>query len=92
MPLCPVVACARLSEDKVVRPEDLAIGSGSYGIHGAWLEVDEHGPGHVLAAGRLIVVDVNAFQLQVGVARVSAGRVDAMLVRDDLPELKHQHA
>ena len=36
----------------------------------------------------LIVVDVDAFELQIGVAVVGAGRVDTVLVRDHLPELK----
>ena len=38
--------------------------------------------------GGLIVVDVDPLELQVGVAVVRAGRVDAMLVRDHLPELE----
>ena len=36
----------------------------------------------------LIVVDIDALELQIGVAVVGAGRVDTVLVRDHLPELK----
>ena len=36
----------------------------------------------------LIVVDIDALKLQIGVAVVGAGRVDTVLVRDHLPELK----
>ena len=37
--------------------------------------------------GGLIVVDIDALQLQVRVAVVAAGWVNAMLVGDHLPEL-----
>ena len=36
----------------------------------------------------LCVVNVAAFQLQIGVTMVTTGRVDAVFVGDDLPELK----
>ena len=88
MSLGPVISGSRLSKNKVVGSENLSIRSGSDRVHGARLQVDQHGPGHVLAARGLIVVDVDALQLKVGVAVVGAGGVDAVLVRDDLPELK----
>ena len=59
----PVVAGARLSEDEVVGSEDLAVGSGPDGVHGAGLQIDEDSAGHVLAARGLGVVDVDALQL-----------------------------
>jgi hypothetical protein len=61
--LGPVVASARLSKDEVVGAEDLAVGSRANRVHGAGLQVDEDSPGNVLAAGGLIVVDVDALQL-----------------------------
>ena len=42
---------------------------------------------NVVAAGRLVVVDVDALELEVRVAVVRARGVDAVLVGDDLPEL-----
>lgn len=42
---------------------------------------------YLLATGRLIVVNVDPFQLQVMVPAVSACWVDAVLIADDLPEL-----
>ena len=38
----------------------------------------------------LIVVDIDALELQIRVAVVGAGRVDTVLVRDHLPELKSE--
>eukprot|EP00962_Isochrysis_galbana_P009216 scaffold2575_cov101-Isochrysis_galbana.AAC.1 len=84
--LGPVVAGARLAEDKVVRAEDLAKGARADRVHGARLEVHQDGAGHVAAARRLVVVHVDALQLEVRVAVVGAGGVDAMLIRDNLPE------
>ena len=40
--LGPVVAGATLSEDEVVRAEDLTIGAASHRVHCAWLEVHQH--------------------------------------------------
>ena len=88
MTLGPVVSSSRLSEDEVVGPEDLAVGPGSDGVHGAGLEVDKDSSWDVLAAGGFVVVNVDAFKLEVGVSVVSTGRVDAMLVGNDFPELE----
>jgi hypothetical protein len=86
--LGPVVAGAGLSEDEVVGAEDGADGSGAERVHGAGLEVHEHGAGHVAAAGGLVVVDVDPLELlRLRGARVVAGGVDAMLAADHLPEL-----
>ncbi len=88
MSFSPVVASSWLSKYKVVWPEDLSVGSRADRVHGAWLQVNEDSPGHILAARGLIVVDIDALQLQVWVAVVGARGVNAVLVRDDLPELK----
>ena len=89
MPLGPVVAGPGLPEHEVVGAEDLTEGAGPHAVHGAGLEVHQHGAGHVLAAARLVVVDVDPLELEVRVAMVGAGGVDAVLVRDDLPELQN---
>ena len=51
------------------------------------LQVHQDRAGDVAAAGGLVEVHVDALQLQVGVAVVRAGRVNAVLIGDDLPEL-----
>ncbi len=87
MPLGPVVARPALAEDEVVGPENLAVRARPDGVQSAGLEVDEHDPRDVAAALCLVVVDVDALDLELGVAVVLAPRVDAVLVRDYLPEL-----
>jgi hypothetical protein len=48
--LGPVVASARLAENKVVWAEDLSEGAGAHRVHGAGLQVHQDSAGHVLAA------------------------------------------
>ena len=83
----PVVAGAWLSEHEVVRSEELTEGPAADRVHGAGLEVDQDCPRHVFAISGLVVVDVDALQLEVTVAVVRAGGVDAMLVTYHFPEL-----
>merc|ERR1712036_140371 len=85
--LGPVVTGTGLAEDEVVGAEELTEGSSTDGVHGAGLEIHEDGAGDVTATGSLVVVDVDALKLEVGVAVVGAGGVNAVLVRDDFPEL-----
>ena len=51
-------------------------------------QVYQHGPRNVLAPRGLVVVHVNPLQLQVRVAIVLAIGLNAMFVRDHLPELR----
>jgi proteasome assembly chaperone (PAC2) family protein len=83
----PVVTSTSLTEDEVVGSEELTEGTSTDGVHGSGLEVHQHRAGHLAAASRLVVLDVDALQLQVAVTARGAGRVDAVLVRDHLPEL-----
>ncbi|KYN30106.1 hypothetical protein ALC57_00438 [Trachymyrmex cornetzi] len=87
MALGPVIASAALTEHKVVRSEDLAKRSRTYGIHSAGFQIDKDGTRYVFTAGRLIVVDVNSFKLEIRVTVVGASRVNAMLVTYDFPKL-----
>uniref|UniRef100_A0A1I8I891 EF-hand domain-containing protein n=1 Tax=Macrostomum lignano TaxID=282301 RepID=A0A1I8I891_9PLAT len=68
--LGPVVAGAALSEHEVVRPEQVSERAGPDTVHGARLQVHQHGPRDVLASAGLIIVHVDALQLQV---RVTVG-------------------
>merc|ERR1712018_33574 len=85
--LGPVVSSTRLSEDEVVRSEDLSERSGSNGVHGTGLQINKDSSGNVLSTGGLVVVDIDPLQLEIGVSVVGSGGVNTMLIRDDLPEL-----
>jgi hypothetical protein len=84
--LCPIVTSTSLAEHEVVRAEELTEWAGTNRVHGTRLEVHKDGTRHVAATGGLIVVHVDAFQLEVGVTVVCTGRVDAVLIGDHLPE------
>lgn len=75
------------TENKVVRTEDLAVGAGADGVHGARLEVDENSTWNVFATRCLVVVDIDALELQIRITVVATRRVNAVLIRDHLPEL-----
>ncbi|EPY39693.1 hypothetical protein AGDE_04235 [Angomonas deanei] len=85
--LGPVVTGTGLSKDEVVGAEELAIGTGADGVHRAGLEVDQDRAGHVAAASGLVKVHVDALQLKIGVTLVGTSGINAMLVRNYLPEL-----
>lgn len=83
----PVVARTALAEYKVVRAEEVAERAGADIVHGARLEVDEHGAGHVLVCANFVIVNVDALQLEVGRALVDTITLDPVLLRDNFPEL-----
>jgi hypothetical protein len=84
--LGPVVTGTGLSEDEVVWSEELTERSSSDGVHGSWLEIHEDGSWDVSSSGGLVVVDVDSLELEIGVTVVGTGRVNTVLVGDDLPE------
>lgn len=85
--LCPVVTGAALTEDEVVGTEEVAEGTRADGVHGSRLEINEDGTRDILVRADFVVVDVDALELEVVVALIETIRLDAVLIRDDLPEL-----
>jgi hypothetical protein len=85
--LGPVVTGTGLTEDEVVGSEELTEGTSTDGVHGAGLEVHKDSAGDVTATGSLVVVNVDALELEVRVSMVRASWVNTMLIRDDFPEL-----
>ena len=85
--LGPVVTGAGLPEDEVIGPEYLTEGAGPDRIHCAGFQIHEDGTWNVPSATGLIVVDIDALELEFGVTAVVAGVVDAVLAADDFPEL-----
>jgi hypothetical protein len=86
--LGPVVTCTSLAEHEVVGPEELTERAGADGVHGTRLQIHHDGTGNVTATSRLVEIDVDALELEVGVAMVGTGGVNAVLIGDDFPELQ----
>jgi len=80
MSLGPVVTGTGLSEHEVIGTEELTERSSADGVHGTGLEIHEDGTGDVTATSSLVVVDVDALELEVGVSVVGTGRVNSVLV------------
>ena len=85
--LRPVVTGTALTEDEVVGTEEVAEGARADGVHGTGLQINEDCTGHVLVRADLVVVDIDSLELKIVVALVQSIRLNAVLVRDDLPEL-----
>ena len=85
--LGPVVAGTGLTEDEVVGAEDLAVGTSTNGVHSTGFEIHEDGAGDVAAASSFVEVDVDALELEIGVALVSTSWIYAVFIRNDFPEL-----
>ena len=86
MSLGPVVTGTGLSEDEVVWSEELTERSSSDGVHGSWLKIHEDGSWDISSTGGFVVVDVDSLELEIRVTVVGSGRVNTVLVGDDLPE------
>lgn len=83
----PVITCPGLPEDEVIWAEDLTERPGANAVHGSRLEIHEHSAWNESSAAGLIVVYVDALELQIGVAVVATGGVDAVFGADYFPEL-----
>ena len=86
MTLGPVVTGTGLSEDEVIWSEELTEWSGSDGVHGSWLKIHEDGSWDVSSTGGFVIVDVDSLELEIRVTVIGTGRVNTVLVGDDLPE------
>jgi proteasome assembly chaperone (PAC2) family protein len=82
----PIVSGSGLSENEVVGSEKLTERSSSNGVHGSGFQVHKDGSGDVSSSGSLIVINVDSFELEVGVSVVGSGGVNSVFVRDDFPE------
>ena len=86
MSLGPVVTGTGLSENEVIGSEELTDRSSADGVHGTGLKIHEDGAGDVAATGGFVVVDVDSLELEIGVTVIGTGRVNTVLVGNDLPE------
>lgn len=87
MTLSPVVSGTRLTENEIVRPENLTVGSRSNAVHGTGFKIHENSPGNKPTTTGFVVVDIDPLKLKLGVSLVPSGGIDAMLGTDNLPEL-----
>ena len=65
MALSPVVSSSGLTEDEVVRSEELTEGSSSDRVHSTGLQVHEDGSGYISTTGGFVIVDVDSLELEI---------------------------
>merc|ERR1712187_320416 len=75
------------TENKVIRAEKLTERSRADRVHGTGLEIHQNRAGHVTTTSGFVVVHVDALKLKIRVTFVGPGRVNAVLIGDDFPEL-----
>jgi len=80
MTLGPVVTGTTLAEHKVIRSEELTIGSSSNRVHGSRFQVHQHSSGDITASSGFIEIDIDPFQLQIRVTGVGSGGVNTMFI------------
>ena len=73
-----IVTCARLAEYKVIWAEKLAERPSADAVHGAGLQVHQHGAWDVAPSSRFVEVRADALQLEVGIAVIRSSRVDSV--------------
>lgn len=88
MPFSPVVSRTGLPKHKVIRPKDLPIRPRSDGVHRPRLKVHQHRPRNEATATRLVVVDIDALQMQRRVAGVPSSGINPVLRAHNFPELR----
>ena len=84
--LSPVVASARLAEDKVVGSEELTEGTSANRVHCAGFKINQDSTGNIAAASGLIVVNVDTLDLEFRIAAILTRGINTMLIRNDFPE------
>jgi len=84
--LGPVVTGTSLTEDEVVRSEELTERSSSDGVHRSWFEIHEDSSWDESTTGSFVIVDVDSLKLEVRVTVVGTSWVDTVLIGDNFPE------
>ncbi|KYN43709.1 hypothetical protein ALC56_01971 [Trachymyrmex septentrionalis] len=87
MTLGPVVAGPRLTKHKVVWSKYLSKGPGTHRVHCAGFEIYQNRTRYIFWTGGFIVINVDPFQLKIGISVIGARRIDAMFIRNHLPKL-----
>jgi hypothetical protein len=85
--LGPVVSGSSLSKHEVIGPEDLAVWPRPHTIHGSRLQVHEYCTRHISPTACLIVIHIDALELQVRDTLVRSCGIDTMLFAYYLPKL-----
>jgi len=82
----PVITSSSLSEYEVIWSEKLTEWSGSDRVHGTRFEIHENSSWYESTSSSFIKIDINSFELKIGVTVIGTGRIDSVFIRDDFPE------
>ncbi|MFS7945413.1 hypothetical protein Hanom_Chr06g00524001 [Helianthus anomalus] len=83
----PIITGTGLPKHNVIRPEDLAIRSGSEIVQRSWLQIHKHGAWNKPSVASLIVIHINPLELQLRISDVLSSHIDTVFCTNYLPEL-----
>jgi hypothetical protein len=86
MSLSPIVTSTSLSENKVVRSEELTERSSSNRVHGSRFEIHKNSSWYESTASSFVIVNINSFELKIRVTMISTCWIDTVFIGDDFPE------
>jgi hypothetical protein len=86
MSFSPIVTSSSLSENKVIRSEELTEWSSSDGVHRTRIEIQKNSSWDESTTSGFVIINIDSFELKIGVSVISTGWVDTVFVRDDFPE------
>ena len=85
--LGPVVTSSGLTENEVVRSEELTERTSSDGVHCSWFEIHKDSSWDVSTTSSFVEVNVDALELEIRVTVVSTGGVYTVFIGNNFPEL-----
>jgi hypothetical protein len=86
MTLGPIVTSSGLTEDKVIRSKELTEWTGTDRVHGTWLKIHQYGSWNITTTGGFVEIDIDSLQLKIGITVIGTGRIDTVLVGNNLPK------
>lgn len=87
--LCPIVAGTRLSKDIIIGSKESPVRRHLQTLNRSRLKIDQNRTWNIfITSRRLIVINVYALQLKIGIALVIACRIDAVLFGNYFPKLE----
>ena len=82
----PVITSSSLSENEVIWSEKLTEWSGSDRVHGTRFEIHKNSSWDKSTTSSFVEIDIDSFELKIGVTVIGTGRIDSVFIRDDFPE------
>jgi len=82
----PIVTSSGLTENEVIGTEKLTERTGTDGVHSTRFQIHQYGTGNITSSSSFVEVDVDTFQLEIGISVIGTSGINSMFISDDFPE------